>query len=149
MMACSPWINQPVCEFDQLSPCSAEANSVWGYTAACRTDGVDVTFFCLCHFIPFFKVQGSMHHKYIPINIQQDARLHSLFISVNCTTCFEWYLDPSSRAHTTVCTASGICQTVTATCRCCGRVVPTVVCAPDDGWRYHTELEQFTDINKL
>jgi hypothetical protein len=28
--------------------------------------------------------------------------------------------------------------------------VDTVVCAPDDGWRYHTKhVEQFPDINKL
>jgi hypothetical protein len=28
--------------------------------------------------------------------------------------------------------------------------VDTVVCAPDDGWRYHTKhVEQFSDINKL
>jgi hypothetical protein len=43
-------------------------------------------------------------------------------ISRNCSTCFGWYLHPSSRAQTTVSTASGICHTVTATCRytrCC------------------------------
>jgi hypothetical protein len=29
-------------------------------------------------------------------------------------------------------------------------VVNTVVCAPDDGWRYHPKhVEQFPDINKL
>jgi hypothetical protein len=28
--------------------------------------------------------------------------------------------------------------------------VDTVVCAPDDGWKYHPKhIEQFTDINKL
>jgi hypothetical protein len=28
--------------------------------------------------------------------------------------------------------------------------VDTVICAPDDGWRYHPKhVEQFTDINKL
>jgi len=28
--------------------------------------------------------------------------------------------------------------------------VSTVVCAPDDGWRYHPKhVEQFRDINKL
>ena len=36
----------------------------------------------------------------IPIQIQQDAKLHSLFISGNCCTCFGWYLHPSSGAHT-------------------------------------------------
>ena len=75
---------------------------------------------------------------YIPIYIQQDATLHSLFISGNCSTCFRWYFHPSSGAYTTVPTASGICHTV------------TVVCAPDDGWKYHPEhIEQFSDINKL
>jgi hypothetical protein len=37
-------------------------------------------------------------------------------LSGNCTTCFGWYLHPSSGAQTTVCTASGICHAVTATC---------------------------------
>src|SRR5215475_7337034 len=49
--------------------------------------------------------------------IQQDATLHSLFISGNCSTCFGWYFHPSSGAHTTVSTASGICHTVTAISR--------------------------------
>jgi hypothetical protein len=64
-----------------------------------------------------FNVYGSGYLKYIPIYIQQDATLHSLFISGNCSTCFAWYFHPSSGAHTTVSTASGICQTVTAICR--------------------------------
>ena len=54
-----------------------------------------------------FNVQRSVHHKYILIYIQQDATLHSLFISGNCSTCFGWYLHPSSGAHTTVSTAFG------------------------------------------
>jgi hypothetical protein len=62
-------------------------------------------------------------------------------MSGNCSTCFGWYLHPSSAAHTTVSTVSGICHTVT---------VDTVVCAPDDGWRYHPKhIEQFPDTNKL
>jgi hypothetical protein len=37
---------------------------------------------------------------------------------------------------------------------CCGWRTPdavdTVVCAPDDGWKYHLKhVEQFPDINKL
>jgi hypothetical protein len=39
------------------------------------------------------------------------------FMSVNCSTCFGWYLHPSSGAHVTVSTASDISKTVTATCR--------------------------------
>jgi hypothetical protein len=53
----------------------------------------------------------------IPIYIQQDATLHSLFISGKCFTCFGWYFHPSSGVHTTLSTASGICRTVTAICR--------------------------------
>ena len=49
----------------------------------------------------WFDVYGSMHHKYIPIYIQQDATLHSLFISGNCSTCFGCCFLPSSRARTT------------------------------------------------
>jgi hypothetical protein len=54
--------------------------------------------------------------------IQQDAASHSLFISGNCSTCFGWYFHPSSGAHTTVSTASGICYTVTDIWRYRGRV---------------------------
>jgi len=54
-----------------------------------------------------------VHRKYIPIYIQQDAALHSLFISGNCSTCFGWYLHSSSGAQTTLSTTSGICHTVT------------------------------------
>jgi hypothetical protein len=104
--------------------------------------------------------------------IQQDATLHSLFISGNCSACFGWYCHPSSEAHTTVSTVSGICHTLAAICRYRGtvgtgsnsstiaddssngvtntRCVDTVVCAPDDGWQYHPKhAEQFPDINKL
>jgi hypothetical protein len=42
--------------------------------------------------------------------------------SGSCSTCFGWYHHPSSRAQTTVSTASGICHTVTAICCCRGRV---------------------------
>jgi hypothetical protein len=56
-----------------------------------------------------------MHHEYMSIIVQQDAAMYSLFMSVNCCTCFGWYLHPSSGAHITVSTASGISVTVTAT----------------------------------
>ena len=51
------------------------------------------------------------------IIVQQDATIYSLFISVNCSTCFGCYLHPSSGAHITVSTVSGINDTVTATRR--------------------------------
>ena len=53
----------------------------------------------------------------MPIIVQQDATIHSLITSVNRSTCFGWYLHPSSGAHVTVSTASGIIETVTASCR--------------------------------
>jgi hypothetical protein len=42
------------------------------------------------------------------IIIERDATIYSLFISVNCSTCFGWYPHPLSGAHVTVSTASGI-----------------------------------------
>jgi hypothetical protein len=54
--------------------------------------------------------------------IQQDARLHSLFISGNSSTCFGWYFHPSLEAYTTVSTESGICHTFIVICRYRGRV---------------------------
>jgi hypothetical protein len=41
-------------------------------------------------------------------------------LSGNCSTCFGWYLHPSSGAQTTVSTAPGVCHTVTATYRSSG-----------------------------
>ena len=56
------------------------------------------------------------------IYIQQDATLHSLFLSGNCSTCFGWYHHPSSGAQTTVSTESGICHTIIAIYRYRGTV---------------------------
>ena len=55
--------------------------------------------------------------KYMPIIVQQDATIYSLFISVNRSTYCGWYLRPSSGSHVTVSTALGISTTVTATFR--------------------------------
>jgi hypothetical protein len=71
--------------------------------------------------VNYFNVHGSVHRKYIPVYFQQDATLRSLFISGNFSTCFGWYLYPSSGAQTTVFTVSVICHTVTAICRYRGR----------------------------
>jgi hypothetical protein len=59
-----------------------------------------------------FHVQGPVHHEYMSVIIQQYAPIHSLFMSVNCCTCFRWYLHSSSGANVTVSTPSGICKTV-------------------------------------
>jgi hypothetical protein len=50
-----------------------------------------------------FDVHGPVHRKYIPIYVQQDTPLHSLFISEDCSTCFGCYFHLSSEAHTTLC----------------------------------------------
>jgi len=96
------------------------------------------------------------------LKVQQDATIYSLFISANRSTCFGWYIHPSSGANVTVSTAPGISKTVTATCRerdLTGTASPVqllmpgavdaLTLVPDDGWRYHPKLvERFTDINK-
>jgi len=56
-------------------------------------------------------------YKFLPIIVQKDANTYSLFISVNRSTCFGWYLHPSSGPHITVSKASGLSKTVNATCR--------------------------------
>ena len=42
------------------------------------------------------------------IIIQEVATEYNLFKAVNCSSCFVWYLHPSSGAHNTVSTVSGI-----------------------------------------
>jgi hypothetical protein len=60
----------------------------------------------LCLISVLFDVHGSVHRKYILIYIQQNATLHALFISGNCSTYFGCYSHPLSGAHTTVSTPS-------------------------------------------
>jgi hypothetical protein len=71
----------------------------------------------ICKQYNVFNVQGSVRREYMPIITQRDAAIYSLFISVNRSTCFGWYIHPSSGAHITVSTASGLSKTVTATFR--------------------------------
>jgi len=52
--------------------------------------------------------RGNKMYCFMPIIVQQDATTYSLFISVNRSTCFGWYLHPSSAAHVTVSTASPV-----------------------------------------
>ena len=63
-----------------------------------------------------------MHRNNIPIYIEQDATLRSLFYLETALHVLGWYHHPSSGAQTTVSTASGICHTVIAICRYRGRV---------------------------
>jgi hypothetical protein len=87
------------------------------YINSCYTANKALTSYTKCYSFPFvtfclrlkrkattrnltFNVHGSVHRKYIPMYIQQDATLHSLFYVENCSTCFGWYFHPSSGAHT-------------------------------------------------
>ena len=53
----------------------------------------------------------------VSIIVQQDATIYSFFYICNSSTCFGWYPHPSSGAHNTVSTISGINEIITATCR--------------------------------
>jgi hypothetical protein len=81
---------------------------------------------CTCTLV--LKVTQNYVYPYIKSkkfnsNIYQTrCNVTQFIISRNCSTCFGWYHHPSSRAQTTVSTASGICHTVTATCHYRGRV---------------------------
>ena len=100
-----------------------------------------------------FNVQGLEHCKYIPIYIQQDATLHSLFVTGNCSTRFGWYRS----THNCIYSIWYLSH-----CYCClplwrqvavmvwqvPDTVDTVVCAPDDSWRHSKLVEQFPDTNK-
>ena len=37
--------------------------------------------------------------SYLVITVQQDATIYSFLFPANCSTCFGWYLHPSSGAH--------------------------------------------------
>jgi hypothetical protein len=89
------------------------------------------------------------------IYFQQDATIHSLFY-LETALHVSGVTTTHHQERKQLSIASGICHTVTATCRYRGRVgtafqlfhdaVHTVVCAPDNGWWYHPKhVEQFPD----
>ena len=98
-----------------------------------------------------------MHRKNILIYIQQDATLRSLFYLETALHVSGGTSTHHQERKKNVSTASVICHTCTATCRYRGRVgtglnvlctdaVDTVICAPDDGWWYHSKhVDQFSD----
>jgi hypothetical protein len=75
----------------------------------------------LCDSIPDFNVHGSVHHNNIQIYPTR-CNVTQFILYGNCSTCFGRYHHPSSGVQTTVSTATGICHTVIAICRYCGRV---------------------------
>ena len=68
-----------------------------------------------------FKVHGSVHRNNILIYVQQYATLHSLFYLETAPHVSGGTTTHNQERKTTVSTASGICHTVTATCRDSGR----------------------------
>jgi hypothetical protein len=57
------------------------------------------------------------------VSISNKMQLYTVYLYLEIySICFGWYCHPSSGAHTTVSTASGICHTVTVICRHRGRV---------------------------
>jgi len=64
---------------------------------------------------------GNCNCRFPLIYFQKHATLHSLFISAKLLYMFRVVSSPIIR-HIIVFTVSGTCQTVTATCRYCGRV---------------------------
>jgi hypothetical protein len=119
---------------------------LWSSTCVCFSVYLQLGVNCVCDRAYNGRITVNELEKFYS-NIYPTRRNGTQFIlSGNCSTCFGCYHHPSSRAQTTVSTASGICQTVTATCRYIPDAVDTVVCALDDGWRYHPKhAQQFPD----
>jgi hypothetical protein len=80
-----------------------------------------------------FNIYGSVHRNNILIYIQQDATLHRLF-----------YLETT--LHVSVGTITHHQERKQMYLQHVADAVDTVVCAPDDGWKYHPKhIEQFPD----
>jgi hypothetical protein len=60
----------------------------------------------------YFKFHGSVHRNNYSNIYPTRCNVTQYIVSGNCSTCFGWYFHPSSGAHTTLSTASGICRTV-------------------------------------
>jgi len=114
---CSYWTEFPVCHFKGKntgrwpSKIGYRGNMFgsrgegprWGRTK--RSDGNSLLY-----------IQGSVHREIYANNYPTNATTYNLFIFVNRSTCFGWYLHASSGPHVTLSTASGISKTVNATC---------------------------------
>jgi len=68
------------------------------------------------------------------------CKVTQFILSGNCSTCFGWYLHPSSGEQTSISTESGICQTVTATCH-------SAAIAAGSRWYLHPSSEAQTTIS--
>jgi hypothetical protein len=96
-----------------------------------------------------FNVYGSVHRKYIPIFIQQDATLHTLFyletalrVSGGTSTHHQKHIQLYLQHlvfFTPLLLSAAIVEKVAITVWQIPDAVDTVVCAPDDGWRYQSK----------
>ena len=92
-----------------------------------------------------FKVHRSVHRKNIPIYISNKMQFYTVYFIWKLLYMFRVVPPPIIRSAKN--RDSG---QVAVTVWQIPDVVNTVVCDPDDGWRYHPKhLEQFPDINKL
>ena len=92
-----------------------------------------------------------MHHTYIQIYFQQDATLHSLFISGKLLYMFRVVSPPIIRsAHDRIYSiwylSNRYCYLLLSWKS--WNAVNTVVSAPDDGWRYHPKHVEQSSRNK-
>ena len=68
------------------------------------------------------------------------CNITQFILSGNCSTCFGWYLPPIIRS------ANNCIYNIWYMVWQIAEAVDTVVCAPDDVWRYHPKhVEQFPD----
>ena len=83
--------------------------------------GLGATYKCNhAEYSTLFNVHGFVHRNNILIYVQQDATLHSLFIW-KLLYMFRVVPPPIIRSANNCISASGICHTVTVTCRYSGR----------------------------
>jgi hypothetical protein len=126
----SPVLLEKLIVLQLVKKCPAFYSTWWFNTVSTTAHSMSLSGARLCPWSPIYLTLILLTWSIgwapnsIPIYsyIQQDATLHSLFISGDCSTCFGCYFHPSSGAHTTVSTASGICHTITDICRYRGRV---------------------------
>ena len=101
------------------------------------------------------------------IHIENPTRCHSVskfyLIFIWSSTCFGRHTAHHQEPKTALAASGFACVEGCWTCSCwtlsassnytsnnLPDAVDTVVCAPDDGWKYHPKhVEQFPDINKL
>jgi len=76
---------------------------------------------CVCIILCNHMLLSKKYCKYSSICLTR-CNVSQFILSGNCSTWFGWHHHPSPGAQTTVSTASGICHTVTATCRYRGGV---------------------------